>query len=404
MRVGLVAVLGGFVTIETASALDWQVAYTNQAVEWYSAIVSSADGKVLVTAGLTDLGSSTTLFISTNGGAGWFSGISPIHPWPLLACSADGVRLAETVSGDVIWISTNLATTWTRCPVPTNVWSSLAMSASGQTLIAGLASGSFLYVSGDGGFHWTSINTPATNGAAVACSADGTKMFAATYLGGISVSTNSGLNWQPTTAPSKSWLCIACSADGSKVMAGTDGYATDSPAEFYLSTNSGASWTSNTLVGFPQELSLLVSSADSSKIAALFTLPGFTEIYVSYDEGLAWTQAGSSDVDWTDLAMSADGGQLAGSVRNTYLEPVWGSVFMSKSIHQPLLRFGAAGGASSLSWTIPSTNFKLQESPNLGATNWTDVPGRPSIVFSNLSYQPTLPSTESQRFFRLKSY
>jgi len=54
-----------------------------------------------------------------------------------------------------------------------------------------------------------------------------------------------------------------------------------------------------------------------------------------------------------------------------------------------------------LSWTIPSTNFVLQQSANL--VSWADVADAPVLNLTNLQNQVTLSPSNSSGFYRLKT-
>jgi len=51
---------------------------------------------------------------------------------------------------------------------------------------------------------------------------------------------------------------------------------------------------------------------------------------------------------------------------------------------------------------VPSTSFVLQQSFDLGSTNWTTVPMAATLNFTNLNYHLTMSPSLSQRFYRLK--
>jgi len=51
---------------------------------------------------------------------------------------------------------------------------------------------------------------------------------------------------------------------------------------------------------------------------------------------------------------------------------------------------------------VPSTRFALQESFDLGSTNWTDVPTMPNLNFTNLHYQVAVSPSLGSSFYRLK--
>jgi hypothetical protein len=60
------------------------------------------------------------------------------------------------------------------------------------------------------------------------------------------------------------------------------------------------------------------------------------------------------------------------------------------------------GDSLDISWIVPSTSFVLQQSSDLTATNWTDVPTPPALNFTNLHYEVTASPSLGNRFYRLK--
>jgi len=55
-----------------------------------------------------------------------------------------------------------------------------------------------------------------------------------------------------------------------------------------------------------------------------------------------------------------------------------------------------------LGWTVPSTNFVLQQSSNLNSTSWSVVTNLPVPNLTNLQNQVTLTSPVGTGFYRLK--
>jgi len=51
---------------------------------------------------------------------------------------------------------------------------------------------------------------------------------------------------------------------------------------------------------------------------------------------------------------------------------------------------------------VPSTSFALEQSLDLGSPNWTDVPTRPRLNFTNLHYQLALSPSLGRGYYRLK--
>lgn len=56
-----------------------------------------------------------------------------------------------------------------------------------------------------------------------------------------------------------------------------------------------------------------------------------------------------------------------------------------------------------LSWTVPSTNFVLQQDLDLTTTNWTDVTNTPTLNLTNLQDEVILSPIGSSGFYRLKT-
>jgi hypothetical protein len=67
----------------------------------------------------------------------------------------------------------------------------------------------------------------------------------------------------------------------------------------------------------------------------------------------------------------------------------------------PCLGIKRAGGNLAISWLVPSTRFALQQNSNLTTTNWTDVPTPPTLNFTNLHYEITVPPSPGSHFYRL---
>jgi hypothetical protein len=59
-----------------------------------------------------------------------------------------------------------------------------------------------------------------------------------------------------------------------------------------------------------------------------------------------------------------------------------------------------ANGNLKLSWLVPSTNFVLQQSLDMGS--WADVTNTPVLNLTNFQNEVILPPTGSSGFYRLK--
>jgi hypothetical protein len=65
------------------------------------------------------------------------------------------------------------------------------------------------------------------------------------------------------------------------------------------------------------------------------------------------------------------------------------------------LNLGPTNGSLAFSWTIPSTNFVLQQNLDLTTTNWVTLTNTPALNLTNLQNQICLSPTNSSAFFRL---
>ena len=125
-------------------------------------------------------------------------------------------------------------------------------------------------------------------------------------------------------------------------------------------------------------------------------------ICVSTNSGATWSTNNSPFQDWGALASSADGGKLvAAAAADVNDEVNTGVIYTSQSIGSPSLNLTSANGGLTLSWLIPSTDFVLQQSPDL--FNWQDVSIPPVLNFNNLHDEIVLSPTNHTGFYRLKT-
>ena len=362
-RILLVA-LTALLTAHFAPAQTWtQTSALNN--YWY-AIASSADGTKLV-AEVVGGG----IYTSTNSGINWVLTTAPTNYWQGVASSADGVKLVAAVNSGGIYTSTNSGTTWMQqTNAPSLGWNTLASSADGTKLIAAVGlGGGPIYTSTNSGVTWTQTSAPITNWwTSVASSADGKNLAAAEhggspdFVGGIYTSTNSGATWTLTSAPLKEWLSIASSADGTKLVAAD--YMGLSP--IYTSANSGATWMTNNTpklnwssVAYQQ---MEARWRRSSGLAVLFR-PQFTLQRIREPLGkqtMRLTKLGNLSclrpmaVNWWRR-----------------LDPA-AAFTLSQIIFSPQLKITSSKTKPVLSWTITSTNFVLQQSPDLTSLDGHD--------------------------------
>jgi hypothetical protein len=144
----------------------------------------------------------------------------------------------------------------------------------------------------------------------IASSADGTTLAAVgDNVSGVLVSTNSGATWTLNSLSNQNQYpvmhSVACSADGSKVV------AADFWMGIYVSTNTGTTWIQTGALG-TSYIASLASSADGTKMVATVGQHGSNvgPIYASTNSGITWTLTGAPTNYWISVASSADGSKL----------------------------------------------------------------------------------------------
>ena len=100
------------------------------------------------------------------------------------------------------------------------------------------------------------------------------------------------------------------------------------------------------------------------------------------------------------MASSADGGALvAVAASDANIDANSGAIYLAQSIQPPLMSVAPIAGQLELSWLIPSTNFVLEQSPDL--YNWTEVTNTSILNLANLQEQMVVPATNVTGFYRL---
>jgi hypothetical protein len=329
-------------------------------------IALSADGRIIIA-----LGSGVPAAISTNSGANWTTngptyGVSG-------ASSADGTKFL-TASIEGLFMSTNSGNTWNEIISSLSGLSSCTLSADGNRLAA--CANGLIYTSTNSGKTWHNYDAPIAD-MLLASSADGTKFIAGGYDDNVYVSTNSGRTWAESIVSTNTWRAVASSADGTCLAATGDGGT-------YISTNSGNSWTSLSITGFG-----VASSAGGSK---LIIADDLGNIHISTNFGMSWASTNIPKMYWTAVAASVDGSEfVAGS------DTIW----ICQTTPHPQLSLAPSVTNVICSWLVPSTNFVLQQSSTLTATNWKDVTNPPVLNLTNLQNEVTLPLTGPSGFYRL---
>jgi photosystem II stability/assembly factor-like uncharacterized protein len=305
------------------------------------------------------------IYFSTDSGQNWPQSDAPMEYWTCVASSADGDEMVAGSSNGVVYISTDSGTNWSPSPAPVEDWISVAISADGRQLAA-VATNGPICVSRNGGLSWTTnnpgnpnisplvrggaipnANTPLnTNWQAVACSADKSKLVAVVYGGPIYISTNAGTSWQQTLAPLANWQVVASSADGTRLIA---------------AINNGP-------------------------------------VYTSIDSGTTWVSNSIPDSDWVSVTSSADGSQLAAAALGDDYE---NTIYTLQLPVNPTLSTGSVNNTFGLSWTLPGTNFVVQQISGLSGASWATLTNTPTLNLSNLQEQIWFTPSNGSSFFRL---
>lgn len=378
----------------------------------------------------------------------WVSNSVPVLQWSAVASSADAKRLEAAVYGGPVYCSTNSGATWATNNAPASNWISVASSADGMRLAAAIGSTATggIYTSRDGGATWRLSGANSAVWKQVVSSADGTRLFAAMATGSCYYSTNSGTNWTAFLGtPSVNWSGVACSADGMTLVAVK---SIDDPP-VYVSTNAGVSWvTNNSIIGMPgagaassadgsrlfvisdgfnyvstnsgisfQQVAsvangnVIVSSADGTQLLAGFLTSPSYSIFTSTNSGAAWTTnivttTVNNSLNSVSLptAMSADGTRLifaSGDTRGVYTPNSGhsGPIFTLQTVPSPQLNISLLNTNLELSWIVPSTNFVLQQSPDL--FTWMALTNAPVLNLATLQDQILVSPTNSNEFYRL---
>jgi hypothetical protein len=372
--------------IHSAAAQTWT--QTSAQSKLWNSVACSADGSKVVAVG--EFGQ---IHVSTNSGLIWVANTIPNNNcnWSAVTASADGSHMVVVAGTGQLYLSTNSGGTWTSNSVPeamqvSHGWKSVACSADGNKVVAVANVG--IAVSTNCGETWLQTNIPNQPCVSVACSAAGNNMVVAADIGGIYTSTNLGTVWISNNISSKVWESVACSADGEKLT------AVEWQGRVYTATHSSATWTSTVA---PNGLlwNSAACSADGSKIVVAAGDNGLTgPIYVSTNSGATWSLSSAGNYHWTSVASSSDGHKM-------YATRYGGGIFTLQSTVTPQLNLAPSPTNFTLAWTVPSTNFVLQQSADLLA--WADVTNPPVLNLTNLQNQVTLPPSGTSAFFRLKT-
>jgi len=366
----LVLFVALIVIVASGFAHTWE--QTNTTNE-YLAISMSADGRILcaVTSG-------DRVGISTNSGKNWFTspiglGIGGLAPNGA-AVSADGTKIHAVVLAQSTWLSTNQGLTWQQTGFPATASWRIACSADGTKVIASSWNGPICFSTNSGANCYTS-SVPNAQWVSLASSAEGSRMVTAVNGGDIYYSTDYGGSWVPVGFSPRAWTSVCVSGNGGWMGATTG-------TNLYISNDAGTNWITNGLGG----QSIACSADGSSWIVA------GAETYTSTDGGLNWT-TNLPSVSPRTVAVSADGCEICVLAHD--------GIWMGRATSSPKLNLQPKDSNLAFSWMLSSTNFVLQQNPDLGSSNWRVVSNVATLNFTNLQQEVTVPATTNLMFFRL---
>jgi hypothetical protein len=145
--------------------------------------------------------------------------------------------------------------------------------------------------------------------------------------------------------------------------------------------------------------SSVAMSADGTRLVAVNWANGniasVSSIYTSTNSGVTWQTNNAPNQTWQSVASSADGGKLVAAVGSG------GGIYTSQTMPSPRLNLTPSATNLTLAWTVPSTNFVMQQSADL--TSWTNVTNPPILNLTNLQNQVTLSPSNCSGFYRLKT-
>ena len=293
-------------------AYTWS-SYTGAGTQNYNVIACSSDGTKIATA----VASGGYIYTSTNSGATFTQRLDPgTATWNSISMSANGLVIVACGTSTNIWISTNGGANWSGVVVggSTKNWIGSGISTDGATMYVSNADGiGATYKSTDTGASWTPVSgLDGTVNYGIALSADNTIVYATAQNSTIRKSIDSGSTWNPLSgAGNRDWRDIATSSDGTYVVA-----VASTGGNVWISQNGGTTWSST---GTSQNWNGCAMSSDGSKMFAC----GVSTLYYSDSFGSTWstlTVTGTPS-NMRQVAISSDAYRVAvaGSGQYVYL-------------------------------------------------------------------------------------
>jgi len=275
------------------------------------------------TSSLTVNGNVTLYPVWTPTTSGYAMVVGPTGSWTGLAMSGDGKTVAAENWGSggldsALYLSTDFGTSWNNVQATNDGAIStvgLSMSADGNHVAMANASGSVFLGSNSGGaWSWTTLVGHPWNGS-VAIDDSGQYLLAGdTSATGLEYSSNGGSSWsQPSSEP---WTSIGTSIGLFAVNAtGNGDVAYDTLGNLYVSTDSGAAWTSGAQPSGGYSFSGIAMARDDATPTHIAVFNGDLILFTTVNGGTTWTEA-SLPVNGTitSVAWSADGSVVLAAI------------------------------------------------------------------------------------------
>jgi hypothetical protein len=211
-----------------------------------------------------------SILASSDSGATWTERIVDGVYWNTVAASANGQTLVAVGNG-LVYISTNGGVDWTQSSLPVSDWRQPAVSGDGLTIVVNdMYGGNGIYVTTNGGVSWDVRATKDNQGHSFSA-ANGITMTADSHVayvgtaGGYFKSIDLGTIWVKMTIPQALTIGGAAASDDGTTLVMVDG-GQGSGGFVYVSNDSGASWTQQTVTAQRAWRSAYVSG-DSSLLA-----------------------------------------------------------------------------------------------------------------------------------------
>jgi len=360
---------------------------TNNGASWTSAGLTNNSINALVVdstgAGSTNIfaGLTNGLYLSTNNGVSWTldtAGLADtaVYALALIPNGTGGSNIfAGTARG--MYLSVDNGASWILDTAGLSSIAAFSIAVSpngsgGMNIFA--ATGKGEYRSIDNGATWSPVSSFKLVTISTLASS-GMNLFAGTYAGGVSLSTDYGSSWTTVTKPNSNFPnSVSLIVSGSNLIAGLGKPNTGGGGGMYLSTDNGSSWS--TLGPFETYVNALAAAPNGTGGANILAGTYGEGIFLSSDNGTNW-RAVNGGLTNTDISSLAVMGTyiFAGTVDGIFLSfddgTSWklaDSGLYNKNV-QALAALGPTLFASGFNLTNFSTNYAIFSSTDSG-TSW----------------------------------